>query len=234
MNYPTHLYEALFRNYARFLVVPICGLLFINANVASAKGGGGGGIANGRRGNNNVIADPNKSDLKVQPVWRAEIERARENDKFPSLRAWNTVDREKHFTVTSMIVDHHSDASWYIPSLHDRFSAGWNRSVSRPFHQRPWACNIRFFGIALESTLEQGGGFVRGGTGYLVLKYPQTGLTMGLTPNETNKVHCYYMTNKDYGSEFLTTPKTLGIVAYCPVLLDAEIGEDADTYCYLC
>jgi hypothetical protein len=35
------------------------------------------------------------------------------------------------------------------------------------------------------------------------------------------------MTNKDYGSEFLTTPKTLGIVVYCPVPLDIEIGADS-------
>jgi hypothetical protein len=38
------------------------------------------------------------------------------------------------------------------------------------------------------------------------------------------KTHCYYMTNKNYGSEFLDKPKTLGIVIYCPVTLDQEIG----------
>jgi hypothetical protein len=31
---------------------------------------------------------------------------------------------------------------------------------------RPFSCNIRFFGIGLEQTLE---GYVRGGTGYMTL-----------------------------------------------------------------
>jgi hypothetical protein len=51
------------------------------------------------------------------------------------------------------------------------------------------------------------------------------GLYHGFDKIEKNKVHCYYMTNKDYGSEFLTTPKTLGLVVSCPVLLDSEVGE---------
>jgi hypothetical protein len=47
----------------------------------------------------------------------------------------------------------------------------------------------------------------------------------GFSKNESSRLHCYYVTNKGYGSEFLDNPKTLGIAIYCPVPLDFEVGE---------
>jgi hypothetical protein len=86
------------------------------------------------------------------------------------------------------------------------------------------ACNIRFFATALEKTLAN---HVRGGTGYVTIEVKSNNKAhyYGFSANETGKLHCYYMTNKGYGSEFLDNPKTLSIAVYCPVSLDAEIGE---------
>lgn len=65
----------------------------------------------------------------------------------------------------------------------------------------------------------------------------------GFDKNESNRLYCYYNTNKDTGSEFIvrpstippqlsinwtypsqTNPKTLGVAVYCPVDLDDETG----------
>ena len=88
----------------------------------------------------------------------------------------------------------------------------------------PVACNIRFFATGLEKTLA---GFTGGGTGYLKLAYVVNKKTIyyGFDSNETRKLHCYYSTNKGFGSEFLDTPKTLSVAIYCPVSMDHEIGE---------
>jgi hypothetical protein len=121
----------------------------------------------------------------------------------PSLRSWNTVDTPKRFAVTSMVVDHSSSGNWFMKSLHEKHSIGWNRTLGLPFSGSPVACNIRFFGVGLESTLE---GFQTGGTGYLTIGFSSAGrkdLWHGFDKNETNKLHCYYKTTKDTGSEFL-------------------------------
>jgi hypothetical protein len=122
----------------------------------------------------------------------------------PSLKSWNIVDTSQRFNIISMSVDHSSQSSWFMPSLHEKYSAGWNRSVhSSQFSNMPIACNIRFFGVGLESTLE---GFQTGGTGYLTLGYTNANkreLWHGFDKNESNKLHCYYKTNKDTGSEFI-------------------------------
>jgi hypothetical protein len=88
----------------------------------------------------------------------------------------------------------------------------------------PVACTIKFFATALEKTLE---GFTEGGTGYLKINYLHNKkmVYFGFGSNETSKLHCYYTTNKGFGSEFLDTPKTLSIAISCPVNLDQEIGE---------
>lgn len=91
---------------------------------------------------------------------------------------------------------------------------------------RPYACSVRFFGVGLESNLA---GYQTGGTGYLTLTFerPEEKRKVywhGFDGNETNKVHCYYSTNKDTGSEFLDKPKSLGIAVLCPILLDDEAG----------
>ena len=152
----------------------------------------------------------------------------------PSVISWNTVTTPRRISITSMTVEHHSDGSWFLPSFHERHSAGWNRTMLKGKLQRPFACNIRFYAIGLEKpTLQE---FVRGGTGYMTIEVKNEVRTegkkgkmgwYGFDKNESNRLHCYYMTNKDYGSEFIDTPKTLGIAIYCPVLLDLDAGEYA-------
>jgi hypothetical protein len=123
----------------------------------------------------------------------------------PSVSQWNTLeDGQYGISILSMRVDHHSDSPWYIPTLHNRHSAGWNRTRESGFNTRPYACSLRFIGVGLESTLE---GFQQGGTGYITLGYKDTAdhrqYWHGFDKNDTNKVFCYYITNKDTGSEFL-------------------------------
>ncbi len=147
-----------------------------------------------------------------------------------SVHGFDTIDKDKHFSVVTMSLDHHADGSWVVPSLHHRGSAGWNRTIIKGNLQRPYACTLQFFGLGLESTLE---GFMKGGTGYLQLEVKQfnkegkegRSFWYGFDGNEQQKLHCYYMTSKGYGSEFLDNPKTLGIAIYCPVDLDLEVGE---------
>lgn len=50
----------------------------------------------------------------------------------PSVADWEIIDKPGHFSVISMSVDHHSDSSWFISSLHSKNSIGYNRTV----HQR--------------------------------------------------------------------------------------------------
>lgn len=150
------------------------------------------------------------------------------------------------FTITSMVVDQHIDTNWYIPSFHDKYSAGWNRSVSAGYLSNTLACHVRFFGIGLEKVLQKG--FLEGGTGYLVASYKERPdvFKRGRSPegfrfskeqrpaiktewvghdtNETRMIHCYFMTNAHYGSHFRDKPQTVGLVVYCPISLDHEIG----------
>ena len=46
-----------------------------------------------------------------------------------SVQGFDTIDKGKHFSVLSMALSHHSDGSWVVPSLHNRGSAGWNRTM---------------------------------------------------------------------------------------------------------
>ena len=98
-----------------------------------------------------------------------------------SILSWDAIETPKRISIVSMSVDHHTSGvisdsalyiiffysfivqSWYIPSLHQKYSVGWNRTVERGFLSRPFACSLRFIGVALESTLK---GFVGGGTGF--------------------------------------------------------------------
>jgi hypothetical protein len=121
----------------------------------------------------------------------------------PTLKLWDSVDTSKHVSLTSMVVDHHSDGSWYLQSLHEKYSIGWNRTVVNQFSTRPFGCNIRFLALALESTLK---GYETGGTGYLTIGFENSAKKKfwhGFDKNETNRLHCYYTTTKDAGSEFL-------------------------------
>jgi hypothetical protein len=143
-----------------------------------------------------------------------------------------------------MRVDHHADSPWYVPALHEKHSFGWNRTRELGFSNRPYACSLRFMGAAFESTLEK---YKEGGVAVLRVTYNDSRSRphrAGFESNDTKSVRCYYMTNKDMGSEFPVCsllyyfsdalfdntlkkqdkPKTLGIAIYCPILLDDEFG----------
>lgn len=167
----------------------------------------------------NESKNKKKNVLPSLSSFSSLINEDQRNDTItPSLLQLDVIEKDSTFTLTSMVIDHGRGGSWFVPSLHEKYSAGWNRTVNRQYISHPHSCNIRFFGIALEKTLE---GYVRGGTGYLTMDT----MTKNKNQNEDEKIHCYYMTNKDYGSEFLTTPKTLAIVVTCTVYLDDEIGK---------
>ena len=125
----------------------------------------------------------------------------------PSISTWHTLDSGGTYglSILSMRVDHHSDSSWYIPALHAKHSYGWNRTRELGFSNRPYACSLKFMGVGFESTLE---GFQRGGTGYITVGFKDPDgkkFWHGFEKNETNRVLCYYLTNKDTGSEFIVS-----------------------------
>ena len=148
------------------------------------------------------------------------------NDTFPpSIRHWQTVSESNAISLLSLSLRRGTEGSWYIPHRFQKYSSGWNRTVDRAQLDQPYACNVQLYGLAYESNLH---GFIKGGTGYLQLQFHiENGklIKIGFDTNETKKIHCYYMTSKDFGSEFIDTPKTLGIIASCPITLDMELGE---------
>ena len=194
------------------LPVPLLAIISIFATVAGRKS---------KRGSN----ENQGSDAIFLPSVMNVI---KENDTVPaSVINWDMIETHGRFSLLSMSVEHNNDGAWYIPSLHDKYSAGWNRSTQAGFLSRPHACGLRFYGVGLESTLQ---GFVEGGTGYVSVHFKDENgkyYWHGFDKNETNKLHCYFLTNKHYGSEFIDTPKTLGIAVYCPVSMDNEIGPYA-------
>jgi len=119
----------------------------------------------------------------------------------PSIINLESIDNKNRFSVTSLTLEHGSDCKWYIPSFHQKYSSGWNRTVEAGFLSRPFACHLRLFGVGLEKTLK---GYKGGGTGYVFITYGKKGSfkNFGLHTNDTQKVHCYYMTSHYYGSDF--------------------------------
>lgn len=156
----------------------------------------------------------------------SRLNQLKENDTIPgSVIGWDSVDTFRRFSLLSMDVVHNTGDTWYIPSLHERYSVGWNRTMQSYFLNQPHACGIQFYGLGLESTFK---GYTSGGTGYITIHFKNEKTKYfwyGFDKNETNKLHCYYLTSKGYASEFFDTPKTLGVAVYCPVSLDAEVGE---------
>lgn len=123
--------------------------------------------------------------------------------KAPSMRQWDSIDKTGHFSVMSLHVDHHFESNWHVPSLHDEVSGGLNSSDRDPHHgKRPYACTLRFFGVALESTLK---GFENGGSGYLTIAFTRSnGKTIyhGFDKAEAHKLHCFYTTSQGTASDF--------------------------------
>lgn len=165
---------------------------------------------------------------------QSDLMRIKDEDDVPSsLVSWQTIENSSAFSLLSMVVQHKVEGNWYIPSLHAKYSVGWNRTMRMSKSDRPIACNVRFFGMVLESAFQ---GFIDGGTGQMDFTYiqpedaPRLTKTRhihdaGLSSNEVEKIYCYYHTNKFYGSETADTPKTLGLIIYCPITLDIELGE---------
>ena len=118
-----------------------------------------------------------------------------------------------------------TESKWYIPSMHDQYSAGWNRTMDAYYANRPFACHLRFYAVGFEKALQ---GFQSGGVGELKLAH--TLFRNSKRPRKvftgygTDKIYCYYNTNKHTGSEFKDKPKTLALAIYCPVTLDMEVG----------
>lgn len=124
-------------------------------------------------------------------------------DKVPSMRQWDSIDRKGHFSVMSVHVDHHFESNWHIPSLHDEVTNGLNGSDRDPHNgKRPYACTLRFFGVALESTMK---GFENGGSGYLTIAFTRSNgkpIFHGFDKTEANKLHCFYTTSQGTASDF--------------------------------
>lgn len=121
----------------------------------------------------------------------------------PSVNDWIDIDVAGKFTILTMHVDHHQESNWHVNSLHDIGSIGWNRTQTQEGIHRPYACTLKFFGTALESNMAN---FLHGGTGYLSVSYKlpnEKKVWWGYDKEEEKKLHCYYMTNKDRGSEFI-------------------------------
>jgi hypothetical protein len=128
------------------------------------------------------------------------------NDSFPSsVNAWQTINEPNSLTILSTYVYKSSSGKWFIPARYQKYSAGWNRTVAKGYLDQPIACDIEIYGLALESTLS---GYVDGGTGYLQFHYQlENGkkIYVGMETNETKKIHCYYMTSRNFGSEFIVS-----------------------------
>ncbi len=121
----------------------------------------------------------------------------------PSVYKWGNIDGAKKFSILSMQIDHNTEAKWFMKHLHSRDSIGWNRTqLQRQFGAKPHACSIRFIGVGLEKTLN---GYQYGGTGYMTIGFKDNYSRQywhGFDKNETNRLHCYYSTTKETGSEF--------------------------------
>jgi hypothetical protein len=166
--------------------------------------------------------------IPIYSIFKANsnVHSYRANDTYiPTLTKWNLIDEKDKISLTSYTIQHSNEGPWYVPSYHNKYSYGWNRTIESGYLNSPMACNLRFFGIGLETTLEK---YKYGGTGYIRIHFhPQNKgkkYWHGFSKNETEKLHCYYMTNKHYGSEFVDNPKTLAIVIYCPIIMDNEVG----------
>lgn len=147
------------------------------------------------------------ADASFAPCKQLQL---KSNDSIPSsVVYWDTVTDPKKISILSAVVEHRHDGNWYIPSLHKKYSIGWNRSVVKGHLNRPSACNIRFYGIGLFSTLK---GYAEGGSAYMTFHFQQEHsgskasrakhMWHGFDKNETNKLYCYYETNSHYGSDF--------------------------------
>ena len=154
--------------------------------------------------------DQTKSYVLADGFSPTSLFRLKTNDSTPSsVLYWDPIEAPGKFSLLTVVVEHRNDGNWYIPSLHEKNSVGWNRSTSKGHLNRPTACNIRFYGIGLASTLSK---FTKSGSGFMTAHFKSDFVTKGQSrtkhywygfdKNETNRLYCYYETNLGYGSEF--------------------------------
>lgn len=138
-----------------------------------------------------------------------------------SILRWDSTSIPNTVAILSAHVGHHADSQWFIASLHDDNSEGRNASYLR--HAEfgdSFACYIKFFGLGLEKYVK---GFEMGGTAQLKISYTNTA-GKEIWEGYDSPITCYYTTSYNLGSDFIDSPKTYGIVIYCPLALDQEIG----------
>jgi hypothetical protein len=166
----------------------------------------------------------NEENYPTMPLGPNEKEwkPLRENSVPPTVLSRDTINDEGKFSILSMNVDFTTPERWYIPSMHDRYSAGYNRSSASAF-SKPYACTVRFLGIALHSKMF---GFLPGGTAALRLSFHRRRgkRTFWEGYHASREIHCYFRTSIHHGSDFRDNPKTLGVAIACPIPLDLEIG----------
>ena len=70
-------------------------------------------------------------DIELEPSFLINDPLAvRLNDSHPpSVLQFDNVTHQNKFSILSMVVEHHTDTRWMIPSYHLRHSAGWNRTM---------------------------------------------------------------------------------------------------------
>ena len=70
-------------------------------------------------------------DIEVEPSFLINDPlMVRLNDSHPpSVLNFDNVTTPGKFSIISMVVEHHSDTRWMIPSYHHKYSAGWNRTM---------------------------------------------------------------------------------------------------------
>ena len=70
-------------------------------------------------------------DIELEPSFLINDPLAvRLNDSHPpSVLRFDNVTTDGKFSILSMVVEHHTDTRWMIPSYHYKHSAGWNRTV---------------------------------------------------------------------------------------------------------
>lgn len=138
------------------------------------------------------------------PNWRD----VKSNDKLPpSVTTWQSLNvssaNDGQFTVLSLYVFKGGhEGTWYIPSQSKKYSIGWNRSNDEYLH-KPTACTINMFGVALNNGFED---YARGGTGNLQLSYESMSQWVkagGHHKKRFKPIHCYYMSNQNFGNDFM-------------------------------
>jgi hypothetical protein len=127
-----------------------------------------GGLISNTLNNKAIEYDDSDSDLTLSSWSRIINDNQEYSSHKPSVTKCNRLSISKKFSILSLKVDHNTEGPWYIPSLHDKYSIGWNRTIAEGFLNRPYSCTLRMYGISLEETASE---HKYGGSGYLNFRY---------------------------------------------------------------